>query len=61
MLIHEKKYILYLFIKFIHVQFFTFLNNFQAIIQHSPKHSPIIIMGEFNVEFKKTITIIFHG
>jgi len=48
---------------------FTFLNNLQTIIQQSPKHCPIIIMGDFNVDIlkdnnqtkKKTRTIIFHG
>ncbi len=46
----------------------TFLNNLQIIIQRSPKHCPIIIMGNFNVEIlkdnnqpKKTRIIIFHG
>jgi len=44
----------------------TFLNN-QIIIQRSPKHCPIIIMGNFYVEIlkdnnqpKKTRIIIFH-
>jgi exonuclease III len=32
---------------------FKFLNNFQTIIQHSLKHYPIIIMGDFNVDIKK--------
>jgi hypothetical protein len=49
---------------------FTFLNNLQTIIQQYPKHCPIIIMGDFNVDIlkdnnqpKKTKkeTIIFHG
>jgi hypothetical protein len=40
-------------IKLIHVQFFTFLNNFQTIIQHFPKHFLIIIMGDFNVDILK--------
>jgi exonuclease III len=49
---------------------FTFLNNFQTIIQQYPKHCPIIIMGDFNVDVlkdnnqaqkKKTRAIIFHG
>jgi len=31
---------------------FTFLNNLRIIIQHSPKHCPIINMGDFNVEIK---------
>jgi len=47
----------------------TFLNNLQTIIQHSPKHCPFIIMGNFNVDIlkkkkpskKKQKTIIFHG
>ncbi len=46
----------------------TFLNNLQIIIQRSPKHCPIIIMGNFNVEILKdnnqpkiTRIIIFHG
>jgi endonuclease/exonuclease/phosphatase family metal-dependent hydrolase len=33
--------------------FFTFLNNFQTLIQHSPEHCPIIIMGDFNVDILK--------
>ncbi len=32
---------------------FTFLNNFQTIIQQSPKHCPIIIIGDFNVNILK--------
>ncbi len=32
---------------------FTFLNNFQTIIQQSPEHCPIIIMGDFNVDILK--------
>ncbi len=28
----------------------TFLNNLQTIIQKSPEHCPIIIMGDFNVD-----------
>ncbi len=32
---------------------FTFLNNLQTIIQQYPKHCPIIIMGNFNVEILK--------
>jgi endonuclease/exonuclease/phosphatase family metal-dependent hydrolase len=32
---------------------FTFLNNLQTIIQQSPKHCPIIIMGDFNVDILK--------
>jgi hypothetical protein len=48
---------------------FMFLNNFQTIMQQSPKHCPIIIMGEFNVDILKDnnqakkikIIIIFHG
>ncbi len=32
---------------------FTFLNNFQTITQHSPKHFLIIIMGDFNVDILK--------
>jgi endonuclease/exonuclease/phosphatase family metal-dependent hydrolase len=48
----------------------TFVNNLQIIIQQYPKHCPIIIMGDFNVDVlkdnnqakkKKTRTIIFHG
>ncbi len=31
----------------------TFLNNFQTIIQQSPKHYPIIIMGDFDVDILK--------
>jgi len=31
----------------------TLLNNLQTIIQQSPKHCPIIIMGDFNVEILK--------
>ncbi len=31
----------------------TFLNNLQTIIQQYPKHCPIIIMGDFNVEILK--------
>jgi len=31
----------------------TFLNKVQIIIQHSPKHCPIIIMGDFNVNILK--------
>jgi endonuclease/exonuclease/phosphatase family metal-dependent hydrolase len=31
---------------------FTILNNLQTIIQHSPEHCPIIIMGDFNVDIK---------
>ncbi len=31
----------------------TFLNNFQTIIQHSPKHCPNIIMGDFNIDILK--------
>jgi endonuclease/exonuclease/phosphatase family metal-dependent hydrolase len=31
----------------------TFLNNLQTIIQQSPKHCPIIIMGDFNVDILK--------
>ncbi len=27
---------------------FAFLNKLQITIQHSPKHCPIIIMGDFN-------------
>jgi len=27
----------------------TYLNNIQTIIQESPQHCPIIIMGDFNV------------
>jgi hypothetical protein len=30
-------------------------NNFQTIIQYSPKHYPIIILGDFNVRIIKTI------
>jgi len=33
--------------------FFTFLNNFQTIIQQYPKRCPIIIMGDFNVDVLK--------
>jgi hypothetical protein len=32
---------------------FTFLNNLQTIIQHSPKHCPIIIMKNINVDILK--------
>jgi hypothetical protein len=32
---------------------FTLLNNFQTIIQHFPKHCPIIIMGDFHVDILK--------
>ncbi len=32
---------------------FTFLNNLQNIIQQSPKHCPIIIMRDFNVDILK--------
>ncbi len=32
---------------------FPFLNKLQIIIQHSPKHCPIIIMGNFNVYILK--------
>jgi hypothetical protein len=32
---------------------FTFLNNFQIIIQHSFEHCPMIIMGDFNVDILK--------
>jgi len=32
---------------------FTFLNNIQTIIQQSPKHCPIIIMGDFIVDILK--------
>jgi hypothetical protein len=32
---------------------FINLNNFQTIIQQSPKHCPIIIMEEFNVDILK--------
>jgi len=47
----------------------AFLNNLQIIIQQSPKHYLIIIMGDFNVDIlknnnqakKKKKTIIFHG
>jgi hypothetical protein len=31
----------------------TFLNNLQTIIQHSPKHYLIIIMGDFIVDILK--------
>jgi endonuclease/exonuclease/phosphatase family metal-dependent hydrolase len=31
----------------------TFLKKFQTIIQHCPKHCPIIIMGDFNVDILK--------
>jgi hypothetical protein len=47
---------------------FTFLNNLQTIIQHSPKHYVIIIMEDLDVDIlvennqaKKTKTIRFHG
>jgi hypothetical protein len=47
---------------------FTFLNNLQTIIQHSPEHCLIIIMGDFDADIlkdnnqaKKTKAIIFHG
>jgi hypothetical protein len=46
----------------------TFLNNLQTIIQHSPKHCPIIIMKYINVDIlknnnqaEKTKKIKFHG
>jgi len=32
---------------------FTFLNNLQTIIQHSPKHCLIIIMRDFDVDILK--------
>jgi exonuclease III len=32
---------------------FTFLNNFQTIIQQFHEHCPIIIMGDFNVDILK--------
>ncbi len=32
---------------------FTFLNNLQTIIQQSPKHCPVIIVGYFNVDILK--------
>jgi hypothetical protein len=32
---------------------FTFLNNLQIIIHQFPKHCPIIIMGDFNVDILK--------
>ncbi len=31
----------------------TFLNNLQTIIQQSPEHCPIIIMGDFYVDILK--------
>jgi len=31
----------------------TFVNKLQIIILHSPKHCPIIIMGDFNVDILK--------
>jgi endonuclease/exonuclease/phosphatase family metal-dependent hydrolase len=31
----------------------AFLNKLQIIIQHSPEHYPIIIMGDFNVDILK--------
>jgi endonuclease/exonuclease/phosphatase family metal-dependent hydrolase len=31
----------------------TFQNNLQIIIQHSPEHCPIIIVGDFNVHILK--------
>jgi endonuclease/exonuclease/phosphatase family metal-dependent hydrolase len=31
----------------------TFLNNLQTVIQQSPKHCPIIIMRDFNVDILK--------
>jgi exonuclease III len=32
---------------------FTFLNNLQTIIQQSPEHCLIVIMGDFNVNILK--------
>jgi hypothetical protein len=36
---------------------YTFLNKFQIIIQHSPKHCPIIRKGDFNVNIRKKTTM----
>jgi len=44
---------------------FTTLKNLQIIIQQSPKHCPIIIVGDFNVDILKDNNqgniYIFHG
>jgi hypothetical protein len=45
-------YILYVCIVHIHVQILH-SNNFQTINQQSPKHCPIIIMEDFNVDILK--------
>jgi hypothetical protein len=61
----QKIYILYVY-RAHSCSKFTFLNNLKTIIQQSPKHCPIIIMGDFNVDIlkdnnqpKKKKTIIF--
>jgi len=49
---HRRKHIVCVY-KVHSCSIFTFLNNLQTIIQQSPKHCPIIIMGDFNVEILK--------
>jgi endonuclease/exonuclease/phosphatase family metal-dependent hydrolase len=45
----KEIHIIYVY-KFHSCSISTFLNNLQTIIQKSPKHCPIIIMGDFNVD-----------
>jgi hypothetical protein len=50
-------YIIYIYIICVYkvhsCSIFTLLNNFQNIIQQSPEHCLIIIMGDFNVDILK--------
>ncbi len=52
--INTQKIINILFVYKVHsCSISTFLNKLQIIIQHSPKHYRIIIMGDFNVDILK--------